>query len=70
MQCETRGERTCKTNVLIFVAEIIQGYNGIKQDNPYNFKISERWGERTRVKKLVSLKGILNNSLKISLLKR
>ena len=67
MRCESRGERTYKTSVMIFVAEIIQGYNGIKQDNPYNFKISERWGEKTRVKQLVSLKGILNNSLKISL---
>ena len=49
MWCETRGWITCKINVRIYAAERIQGCIGIKQNNPFNRKISVEWEEPTCV---------------------
>ena len=65
-----RGGRTCKTNVLICIAERVQGYNGIKHDKPYTRNLSVGWGERTCVKKLASLNGMPNHPSKIVLQER
>ena len=70
MWYETRGGRMCKSNIRICAAERIQGYNGIKQDNQYNRKISVGWGEQTCVKQLASLKEIPNHPSKIALQER
>ena len=57
MEWDTRKGKVCKTNVRSCAAKRLQKYKGIKVDKPYNVKISERRGERTRVKQFVYLKG-------------
>ena len=70
MWCKIRHGRTFKTNVRIYIAERVQGYNGIKHDKPYNRKISVGWEERTCVKQLVSWNGMPNHPSKIVLQER
>lgn len=57
----------CKTNIRICAVERVQGYIGIRANKPYNVKISEKRGEQTCVKQLVSLKKTRNHPSKISM---
>ena len=65
-----RGGITCKINVLICIAERVQGYNEIKHDKPFNRKFSVGWGERTCVKQSALLNGMPNHPSKIVLQER
>ena len=64
---DTRKGRVCKTNVRICTVEIVQGYKGIRADNPYNVKILEEWEERIWVEQLLSLKLIPNGLSNVSI---
>ena len=64
---DTRNGRVCKTNIRICAVGRVQGYIGIRANKPYNVKFSEKRGEQTCVKQLVSLKETRNHPSKISM---